>query len=89
MGGKFTKKSQKNEINCIYNKSEETISLLYNYNKADSSLSNELNKIYNDAKNNLNSIIIYINDKKIEFNTRYTSDKKGKIKVKFIFNNIF
>ena len=83
---------EKNEINCIYNKEEETINLLYDYNQVKSYWSDEEKKIYNEAKKYMEDyfkyIDIYINDKKIEFNTKYTSKETGKIKVKFIFHKL-
>ena len=82
--------SQKNEINCVYNKKENTIKLLYNYdyNQDDSNLSDELKEILNEGKNNLKFIDIYINDKKLEFDTKYTSNEQGHIRVKFIFHKL-
>ena len=82
---------EENEIICIYKKEEQTIDLLHDYNQDSSYLSYEEMKIYNEAKNYMNEIYkreidIYINDKKIEFNTKYTSEETGQIKVKFIFH---
>ena len=77
----------KNEINCVYYKKKETISLLYDYSKSD--WSDELKKIHNEAKNNLKYIDIYINEQKIKFNTEYTSNERGEIRVKFIFHKLF
>ena len=48
-----------NEINCVYYKDKETISLLYDYNQAESYWSDEIKKMHDDAKNNLNYIDIY------------------------------
>ena len=76
----------KNEINCVYYKKEETISLLYDYSK--SYWSGETKKIHDEAKNNLKYIDIYINEQKIEFNTEYTSNERGEIRVKFIFHKL-
>ena len=50
-------------------------------------MSDEEKKIHNEAKNNLKYIDIYINEQKIEFNTKYTSNEQGKIRVKFFFIN--
>ena len=33
-------------------------------------------------------ITVYINDKEIEFNTKYTSDERGEIRVKYIFHQL-
>ena len=79
---------EKNEIICFYNKKEQTINLLHDYNQVKSYWSDEKKKIHNEAKNNLNNIDIYINDEKIEFNTKYTSNEEGKIRVKFIFHKL-
>ena len=81
-----------NEIICIYNKKEETINLLHDFNKDEEHFyDEEEKKIYNLSKNYMKNfykkdIDIYINDKKIKFNTKYTSNKRGEIKVKFIFH---
>ena len=82
-----------NEIICIYNKKEETINLLHDFNKDMKYYDEEIRKIYNETKNYMKDIYkkdidIYINDKKIQFNTKYTSDETGEIKVKFIFHQI-
>ena len=74
------------EINCVYNKKEDTIDLLYDYNRSDWSY--EFKKIHDEAKNNLKYIDIYINEQKIEFNTKYTSNERGEIRVKFIFHKL-
>ena len=79
---------EEHEINCIYNKNEKTINLLYDYNQVESYWDDDVKKIHNEAKNNLKNIDIYINDEKIKFNTRYTSNVKGKIRVKFIFHKL-
>ena len=76
-----------NEISCAYYKNKETISLLYDYSQVES-WSDEIKMMHNEAKNNLKFIDIYINGQKIEFNTKYTSDKKGQIQVKFIFHKL-
>jgi hypothetical protein len=83
-------KENKNEIICIYNKQDDEIKLLYDYNKDISTWSEEEKKSYIEAKNDINgkNIDIYINDKKIEFNYKYKSKEKGDIKVKFIFNKL-
>ena len=78
----------KNEINCVYYKKKETISLLYDYSKVESYWSDELKKIHDEAKNNINYIDIYINDKKIKLNTKYKSKETGQIKVKFILHKL-
>ena len=78
-----------NQIICTYNKQEEEISLLHDYN--DLNIWDEENvKIYMEGKKNINgkNIEIYINDKKIEFNYKYKSNERGKIKVKFKFKNL-
>ena len=78
----------KNEIICIYNKQEEEIKLLYDYD--DSYSEKEIMEIFKEAKNNINgkNIEICINNKKIPFNYKYKSDEKGDIQVKFIFNKL-
>ena len=83
-------KENTNEIICIYNKQDDKINLLYDYNKDISRWSEEDKKSYIEAKNDINgdNIDIYINDKKIEFNYKYKSKEKGDIKVKFIFNKL-
>ena len=62
-----------NQINCIYNKTEQTISLLHNC------LVIEKNKDYID---------IYVNGNKIDFSTKYTSNEIGELNVKFIFHKL-
>ena len=86
--GIFEEKEMKNEINCVYFKKEETISLLYDYKEDTTYWSDELKKIHNEAKNNLKYIDIYINEKKTEFKTKYTSNERGEIRVKFIFHKL-
>ena len=83
-------KENKNEIICIYNKQDDEIKLLYDYNGKISKLSEERKKSYIEAKNDINgnNIDIYINDKKIEFNYKYKSKERGDIKVKFIFKKL-
>ena len=85
-------KENKNEIICIYNKQDDEINLLYDYNYdiSKSKWSEENKKAYIEAKNDINgkNIDIYINDKKIEFNYKYKSKERGDIKVKFIFNKL-
>ena len=73
----------KNEIICIYNKQDDEINLLHDYE--------EENWIdYGKAKFNINgnNIDIYINDKKIEFNYKYKSNERSNIQVKYIFNKL-
>ena len=70
------------EINCVYNKKEDTINLLYDYSQVASDW-------HDEAKNNLKYIDIYINEQKIEFKTKYTSNERGEIRVKFIFHKLF
>ena len=74
------------EINCVYNKKKDTINLLYDYSVAD--WPDELKKIHDEAKNNLKYIDIYINEQKIEFKTKYTSNERGEIRIKFIFHKL-
>ena len=84
-------KENKNEIICIYNKQDDEINLLYDYNgKIREWWSEERKKAFIEAKNDINgqNIDIYINDKKIEFNYKYKSKEKGDIKVKFIFKKL-
>ena len=80
--------SPKNEIICTYNKQENEIDLLHNYNLIFKD--EKIRKQYLEGKNNINekNIDIYINDKKIPFNYKYKSNEKGDIKVKFIFNKL-
>ena len=72
-----------NEIICIYNKQKEEISLLHDY--TESGWKENYQNYYIEGKNNINenNIDIYINDKKIEFNYKYKSEKKGEIRVRF------
>ena len=62
-----------NQINYIYNKTEQTISLLHDC------LVIEKNKDYID---------IYVNGNKIDFSTKYTSNEIGELSVKFIFHKL-
>ena len=83
--------TKQNEINCVYIKNVEKIHLLFEYNNI--FLLDEEKKIYEDAKNYMNDIYknaidLYINDKKMEFNPNYSSDIKGKIKVKYVFHRL-
>ena len=85
--------NQINEIICIYNKNKEEINLLHDFNQNINSWTKEEKNIYNNSKNHLKDIYkkdmdIYINDKKLEFNTKYSSNERGKIKVKFIFHQL-
>ena len=81
-------KENKNEIICIYNKQDDEINILHDYNIDISKWPEEEKKSFIEAKNDINgkNIDIYINDKKIEFNYKYKSKEKGDIKVKFIFS---
>ena len=79
--------SKINEIKCVYNKKEKTISLLYDYNRVESNLSDELKKIHDEARNNLKYIDIYINEEKIEFKTKYTNNERGEIRLNSFFIN--
>ena len=87
---KIKENKLKNEIICIYNKQEDEINLLHDYNKDIKDWSEEDKKPYIEGKNNIseNNIDIYINDKNIKFNYKYKSNEKGNIKVKFIFNKL-
>ena len=89
---KENKNKLKNEIIGIYNKQDNEISLLHDYNlNLDYYYLNEQEeKSYLDGKNNINgkNIEIYINNKKIEFVYKYKSNEKGKIKVIFKFNKL-
>ena len=58
------------------------------YNMIIIKIYDEFKKKHNEAKNNLKYIDIYINEQKIEFNTKYTSNEQGKIRVKFIFHKL-
>ena len=89
---KESKNESKNEIICIYDKQDNEISLLHDYNlNLDYYYLNEQEeKSYLDGKNNINgkNLEIYINNKKIEFAYKYKSNEKGKIKVIFKFNKL-
>ena len=80
----------KNEIICIYNKQDEEINLLHDYNENIDYWSEDGKKSYKEGKNNINekNIEIYINNKRIKFDYKYKSKEKGEIKVKFIFNKL-
>ena len=82
--------SPKNEITCIYNKQDDEINLLHDYNLDKSDWTGEYKKKYIEGKNNINekNIDIYINGKKIPFNYKYKSNENGDIKAKFIFNKL-
>ena len=86
---KIGNKSINNEIICIYNKKEDEISLLYDYEKLEN-WSGEYKKYFIEGKNEMNgdNIEIYINDRKIVFDYKYKSNEKGEIKVKFKFNKL-
>jgi surface protein len=77
-----------NEIICTYNKNEKRINILHDY-KSDY-LEKEYKESYNEAKNNINedNIEIYINNKKIKFNSEYESDEIGLITIKFKFKKL-
>ena len=80
----------KNEIICIYDKQDEEINLLHDYNKNINNWNEVFKKSYLEGKNNINekNIEIYINNKRIKFDYKYKSKEKGEIKVKFIFNKL-
>ena len=80
----------KNEILCIYNKQNNLINLLHDYNRDMNGWPEEWKKQYIEGKNNINekNIDIYINGKKISFNYKYQSNEQGYIKVKFIFKKL-
>ena len=83
--------TNKNEIICIYYKKLKTINLIHDYDRDTSCWSENSKKIYSEVKNYMNDIKdidLYINDKRKEFNTTYTSDEIGEIKVKFIFHQL-
>ena len=82
--------NNKNEITCIYNKQKDEINLLHDYSDDINGWTEEEKKSYIEGKNNINenNIDIYINDKKIKFNYKYKSNKKGNIKIKFIFKKL-
>ena len=81
--------SNKNEIICIYDKIEEKMNLLHDYQK-DFSSDKEFGNLYNEGKKNINeeNIEIYINNKKIKFKYIYESNEIGLINVKFKFNKL-
>ena len=78
-----------NEIICIYYIQDEEISLLHDY-KDYENWSDKYKELYLEGKNNINkdNIEIYINNKKIEFNYKYKSNERGKIKVTYKFNKL-
>ena len=80
----------KNEIVCIYNKQQDEIDLLHHYNEDSNLMYDDARTAYLAGKNNINenNIEIYINDKKIKFNTKYKSKEIGVIKVTFKFNKL-
>ena len=90
MNDKNNSLNNKNEIICIYNKQKDEINLLYDYNFDIKYWSDEEKKLFIEGKNNINekNIDIFINNKKIIFNSKYKSNEKGEIKVKFIFNKL-
>ena len=77
----------KNEIICIYKKKGNEISLLHDYNINIEEWDEKCKKSYIEGKNNINekNIEIYINNKRIKFDYKYKSNKRGEIKVKFKF----
>ena len=77
----------KNEIICIYNKQEDEIGILHDYNENIDFWLDQAKNSYSEGKKNINesNIEIYINDKKIDFNYKYKSSEKGEIKVLFKF----
>ena len=89
---KENKNILKNEIICIYNKQDNEINLLHNYNLNldDYSWDEQYKKLYLEGKNNINgkNIEIYINNKKIEFDYKFKNNEKGNIKVIFKFNKL-
>ena len=60
----------KNEIICIYNKEDDEINLLHDFNKDISKWDDIVKKAYIEGKKNINekNIEIFINGKKINFN---------------------
>ena len=98
---KFNSKYQKNKIkknkyiNCIICKyelkNEEEFDLLHDYTNQTLNMDNQLKQLYNEGKKKKNilkeNINIYIDDKLINFNFRYKTNKKI-INVKFIFKEI-
>ena len=79
-----------NEIICIYNKQDDEIDLLHNYYFNIEWEKDKYKKDYLSGKKNINEkyIEIYINDKKIDFNTKYKSNEIGEITVKFKFKHL-
>jgi len=80
----------KNEIICIYNKQDNEINLLHDYNENVGYWDKQRKKLYLEGKNNINenNIEIYINNKKIKFDYKYKSNEKGNIQVIFKFNKL-
>ena len=81
---------KKNEINFIYDKQDERINLLHDYNQNINNWDEKIKLLYSEGKNNINenNVEIYINDKKIKFDYIYQSKEKGDIKVKLVFKKI-
>ena len=77
-----------NEIICTYNKLEKRINILHDYKN--DYLERDYRESYKEAKNNINedNIEIYVNNKKIKFNSEYESDEIGLITIKFKFNKL-
>ena len=77
----------KNEIICIYNKKEDEIGILHDYNENIDFWLDQAKNSYSEGKKNISesNIEIYISDKKIDFNYKYKSSEKGEIKVLFKF----
>ena len=89
----FSDNNKKNEIYCTYNKIGKEIKLLYDY-KVDHCYYqwefSERIKSFNETKSLINSdnIELFVNQRKIKFNTKYQSDEIGDLKVKFKFNKL-
>lgn len=80
----------KNEINCIYDKQDEEINLLHDYSIDKECFNSKDYMIYKEGEKNINenNIDIYIDGNKIKFNSKYKSEERGEIKVKFKFNKL-
>ena len=78
----------KNEILCVYNKQNNLINLLHDYNRDMNGWPEEWKKQYIEGKNNINekNIDIYINGKKVKIEYKYKMKEIKEINVKFKFN---
>ena len=89
---KETINEKKNEIICIYDKQEDEIRLLYDYQENISSYIDKFKDRYRKATKDeafyKKNMEIFINGKKIDFSFKYKSDERGEIEVKYIFKKV-